>query len=605
MIQSFRRLWIYVRPLQRDLYLMFALGLMLVAVSGLLPVLFQTMLEVYSKSDLKTFATAFNAWPLKYLGWNPLDLETRKLIIFLLPISFPILYFLNGIIKYLHYALLNYLAERITAAIRRDLVEKILRLNLTYHGSLERGSGGLLSRVFNDTALLQLGLNFYVDLLREPFQAVFYLGIMFWMDWKLTLFSLLFLPFFLLITKQVSRSLRKYGILGREAMEDLTSILKESIDGVRVVQSFNLEKEMSGRFKTFLAHYLSTAKNIILREQAVSPINEFVISFLVMGFAYYSIDQVVNHGAEGAKYLAFLLTAGLLQAPIKKLQDAGVKIQQSIVVTERVFAILDSTSEVIEAKFPKPFPAKWQTVRFENVSFRYGEELTLKKINLTVKRGEVIALVGESGSGKSTIVNLLERFYDPAEGRIFIDDIPLNEIGLKALRANVALVTQDVFLFRDTIERNIQAGDFAKPIEGVEPAAKLANATTFISLTPQRFKSQVGERGSFLSGGEKQRISIARAIFKSAPILILDEATSALDSVSEMEVQKGLNHLMEGRTAFVIAHRLSTVFNADRILVMKKGEIVEQGTHQELVAKGGEYNSFFQLQVNQSERTRV
>ncbi|MEK7355333.1 MAG: ATP-binding cassette domain-containing protein, partial [Bdellovibrionota bacterium] len=307
-------------------------------------------------------------------------------------------------------------------------------------------------------------------------------------------------------------------------------------------------------------------------------------------------------GIDGARFVSFLVAAGLLQAPIKKLQDAGVKIQQSVVVTERVFSILDSTSEVPQAKNPRPFPRDWKTITFKNVSFKYGGELTLKNVNLTVKRGEIVALVGESGSGKSTLVNLLERFYDPTSGEILIDDVPLDQIDLRDLRHNVALVTQDVFLFRDTIERNIHAGDFGKKIDDVEKSAKLANAHSFISATPARYKSPVGERGSFLSGGEKQRVSIARAIFKDAPILILDEATSALDSVSEMEVQKGLQHLMEGRTAFVIAHRLSTVFNANRILVMKKGEIVEQGNHETLVASGGEYHRFFQLQVSQGER---
>jgi ATP-binding cassette, subfamily B, bacterial MsbA len=267
-----------------------------------------------------------------------------------------------------------------------------------------------------------------------------------------------------------------------------------------------------------------------------------------------------------------------------------------------VFSILESKSEVPQATNPRPFPRDWKTITFKGVSFKYGGELTLKSIDLTVRRGEVIALVGESGSGKSTLVNLLERFYDPTSGEILIDDVPLGQIDLRELRHNVALVTQDVFLFRDTIERNIHAGDFSKPLAGIESAAKLANAHSFISSVPHAYQAPVGERGSFLSGGEKQRVSIARAIYKDAPILILDEATSALDSVSEMEVQKGLQHLMEGRTAFVIAHRLSTVFNADRILVMKKGEIVEQGTHETLVASGGEYHRFFQLQVNQGDR---
>lgn len=593
MIQSFKRLWPYLRPYGRDLTVMFLLGLGVTLVGGTVPIIVKWLFAIYERKDLELLQQ-LPGWVHHFL---PPTEENRQAVARVLPLVFPTLFFCYGLLRYLHYSLLNYTAERVIAGIRMDLVRKVLRLNLTYHGSLERGSGGLISRVFNDTNLLQQGLNFYADLIREPIQAGIFLIYMLREDWKLTLLALLFLPFFILVTKQVGRSLRKYGNLGRESMEDLTATLKESVDGVRVVQSFNLESEMVRRFETHLLQYLRTAKKIVMREQAVSPVNEFAISFLLMGFAYYSIQAVMQEGMSGASFVSYVVAAGLLQAPIKKLQDASVKIQQSVVVTERVFSILESRSEVPETKSPRAFPKNWKEIKFRDVSFSYGGELNLKCINLTIKRGEVIALVGESGSGKSTLVNLLERFYDPTKGEILIDDTPLGDFSLKELRANVALVTQDVFLFRDTIARNVQAGDFSKDVSGVETAARLANAHGFISATAKGYQSPVGERGSFLSGGEKQRVSIARAIFKDASILILDEATSALDSVSEMEVQKGLNHLMEGRTAFVIAHRLSTIFNADRILVMKKGEIVEEGSHEELLAKGGEYHNFFQLQT--------
>jgi ATP-binding cassette subfamily B protein/subfamily B ATP-binding cassette protein MsbA len=593
MIQSFKRLWPYLRPFGRDLTLMFLLGLGVTLVGGTVPVIVKWLFAIYERKDLELLQQ-LPGWVHSFL---PPTEENRQAVARVLPLVFPALFFCYGLLRYLHYSLLNYTAERVIAGVRMDLVRKVLRLNLTYHGSLERGSGGLISRVFNDTNLLQQGLNFYADLIREPIQAMIFLAYMLREDWKLTLLALLFLPFFILVTKQVGRSLRKYGNLGRESMEDLTATLKESVDGVRVVQSFNLESEMVRRFEAHLRQYLGTAKKIVMREQAVSPVNEFAISFLLMGFAYYSIQAVMQEGMSGASFVSYVVAAGLLQAPIKKLQDASVKIQQSVVVTERVFSILESRSEVPETKSPRAFPNNWKEIKFRNVSFSYGGELNLKNINLTIKRGEVVALVGESGSGKSTLVNLLERFYDPTQGEILIDNTPLGEFRLSELRANVALVTQDVFLFRDSIARNIQAGDFSKDASGVEAAARLANANGFISATAKGYQSPVGERGSFLSGGEKQRVSIARAIFKDASILILDEATSALDSVSEMEVQKGLNHLMEGRTAFVIAHRLSTVFNADRILVMKKGEIVEEGSHEELLARGGEYHNFFQLQT--------
>lgn len=580
---------------------MFAFGYLLTFLTGLTPFFATILFEVWSKSNQSVLDRILTPSMIAHFPF--LAGLTREKIAMVLPFALPVLYALIGIVRYTHYVLLNYTAERVTAGLRMDMVRKIMRLNLTYHGSLERGSGGLISRVFSDTTLLQQGLNFYVDLLREPVQLVVFIGTLLFLDWKLTLYVIVFLPFFLLVTKQVSRSLRKYGAFGRESMEDLTATLKESVDGIRVVQSFNLEREMESRFKRFMTEYLQTAKSIIKREQAVSPFNEFMISFLVAAFAYYSIHQVLFHNANGAAFIGFFAAAGLMQESIKKLQDAGVKIQQSIVANQRVFDVIESTSEVPEPVQPKPFPRDWKTITFKDVTFGYGHEQTLHGINLIVRRGEVIALVGESGSGKSTMVNLLERFYDPTGGQILIDDTPLDQISLKELRNNVALVTQDVFLFRDTIARNIQAGNFEKTSDRAEAdriaeaAAKSANAHSFISSTPQGYSNQVGERGSFLSGGEKQRVSIARAIYKDAPILILDEATSALDSVSEMEVQKGLQHLMAGRTAFVIAHRLSTVFSADRILVMKKGAIVEQGTHASLLDAKGEYARFFQLQA--------
>jgi ATP-binding cassette subfamily B protein/subfamily B ATP-binding cassette protein MsbA len=603
MTQSLIRLWPYIRPFRRDIIAMFLLGLFVTLFSGLVPVLVQVLLEIYNHTQMESLQRILPEWVLTRF---PLNAENRLLVAHYMPFGFPIAFALLGLARFGHYAMLNYISERIIASIRMDLVRKILRLNLTFHGSLERGSGTLISRVFNDPVLLQQGLNFYVTLIREPIQGLVYLSYMIWLDWRLTLCSLVFMPFFIIITKGASRSLRKYGILGREAMEDLTAVFKDSLDGTRVVQSFNLESEMESRFQRTLDHYLMTARKIIMREQAVSPLNEFVISFLVMGFALYSINQVLNGDADSSKFIAFLAAAGFLQAPIKQLQDTGVKIQQTIVVVERLFEVIDSPLEVKEASQPLPFPHDWRRIQFRNVEFSYGGETVLKRINLTVNRGEVIALVGESGSGKSTLVNLLERFYDPTSGEITIDGVPIQNIGLKDLRHNIALVTQDVFLFRDSIARNIQAGDFAKGaampgrelLSEVEHAAQLANAKSFIDRMPQGFESPVGERGSFLSGGEKQRVSIARAIFKDAPILILDEATSALDSVSELEVQKGLQHLLANRTAFVIAHRLSTIFHANRILVLKKGEIVEDGDHATLLAKGGEYFGFYNLQMS-------
>ncbi|HVK60869.1 MAG TPA: ABC transporter ATP-binding protein [Bdellovibrionales bacterium] len=602
MRESLRRLWPYIRPFKRDVALTFLLGFGVSIFSALVPVLGNILIASYSAEDFEASWSKMPDWLAPHF---PYSLENKSLVLTWLPYTFPVLFLCLGIFRVLNSTYLVYTTERIIGAVRMDLMRKLVRLNLNFHGSFERGSGGIISRVFSDTQLLQQGLGFYSELIQQPIQAMLYLSYMLWLDWQLTLVSLIFLPFFATITRQVSKSLRKYSAMGRDAMEDMTAVLKDTIDGVRVVQSFNLEGEMEGRFRSTLNHYLQTVKKVTLREVGVSPINEFAVSFLLMAFAIYSIDRTLEGTKTSADFVSFILAAGMLQAPIKKLQDVGVRIQQTVVITQRVFEILGSSKEVPQTQSPRPFPVGWQKIVFKDVSFSYGGETVLKNVNLTVKRGEMIALVGESGSGKSTLVNLLERFYDPTSGEILIDDVPITQLSLQELRHNVALVTQDVFLFRDSIARNIHAGDFQKSADGVENAAKLANAMSFIANTPKGFESPVGERGSFLSGGEKQRVSIARAIFKDAPILILDEATSALDSVSEMEVQKGLSHLLEHRTSLVIAHRFSTIFNANRIVVMKKGRIVEEGTHESLLAKQGEYHRFFELQMNHDERTRV
>lgn len=589
--KSLRQLWPLIRPYKSKLFFIFGCGLIIslcnVAQTALVKLLFGEVFEM-KRTSLEFFGVQIGVW--------------------LVPLMFPVLYLIWGAARYLHYLVLIMVNERIIADLRTRAVDQAVRLNLSFHSQFESGSGGLMSRILNDTQVLQVGLSFFGDVLREPLIALFLLIYMLYLDWKLTFALLAFLPVFVFLTRQIGKSLRKYGHVNRQALEEVTAQIKENLDGIRVIQSFGLEDKMGSRLKASMEHYIETRRKIVSREEAVSPINEFLASNLVMGLVLYMMSLILNSKASASEFLAFLFAAGQLQNPIKRLQESLVRVQQTVVVTDRLFSLIHSEDRVSEPKHPAPWPKDFKKIEFKNIRFRYksNQEVpreVLKGLNFTVQRGEVIALVGSSGSGKSTLVNLLERFYDPTEGQITIDETPLQNFSLSELRSKIALVTQDVFLFRDSIAANIESGSGQWSVSltperksKIEEAARHAHASDFVSQLKGGLAAGVGERGGMLSGGEKQRISIARAFFKDAPILILDEATSALDSVSEQEVQKGIQELMQGRTVFVIAHRLSTVREADRILVMKDGMIVESGQHEELLKKNGEYAKFHQIQ---------
>lgn len=502
-----------------------------------------------------------------------------------------------AVARYFHIYTMNVIAESIVNSVRLRLQRKFMRLNQGFHGNYESGSGGLMSRILNDVKVIQDGLRMVADIFREPLLAILLFANLLRINWRLTLTVIVVLPFILWFLRQISKSLRKYVLHSQDHLEKITSTVKESLDGVRIIQSFNLEKMMEGRLQGQSDEYLGLRRKIHSRIEVMGPVTEFVATCLVLGIFYYFSVDIVRGLAAPNDAINYIVCMIALNLPLKKFQESYVRIQETVVATNRVYSILDEASEVPTSSGFKPFPTQWQRIVFKHVDFSYGNSQILKDINLEIRRGEQIAFVGESGSGKSTLVNLLSRFYDPTAGEILIDDIPLKQIDLKDLRRHVAMVNQDVFLFSDTIARNIQAGDFDRTSGPFEEAARSANASDFIQRLPQSFQSRVGDRGNLLSGGEKQRISIARAIYKDAPILILDEATSALDSASEQEVQKGLDQLMKGRTSLVVAHRLSTVQNADRILVLKDGRVHEDGRHDQLLAKEGVYKRFWNLQT--------
>lgn len=524
---------------------------------------------------------------------NKIDLLRDSLGILLL------LSILKAPSRYIHIYKMNMVAERVSQSLRKQLQSKFMRLSLSFHNNYTHGSGGLISRIFTDVINIQHGLRMFADFFREPVVFVALLSYLFYLNWKLTFFVILALPPILYFLRQMSRSMRKYGERGQEDLERIASTVKESVDGVRIIQSFNLEKEMEQRFDRDSSAFLASRKTFLRYLELASPISELVVTLLTVAILAYITSEISAGRATTGDFVGYVLAILGLGAPVRKIQESYVRIQETIVAARRVFSIVDDPSIVPQVAQPSPFPKDWKTIELRGLGFKYGANPILNSVSLKINRGDSIAFVGASGSGKSTIVNLLERFFDPTSGEILIDGIPIQNLHLSDLRHHIAMVSQDVFLFSDTIERNIWAGDFSKPKEGVISSAQKANAHDFIMKMPNGYQSRVGDRGNLLSGGEKQRVSIARAFFKDAPILILDEATSALDSASEIEVQKGLESLMKGRTTFVIAHRLATIQNAAKICVLRQGEILETGTHAELLARKGEYSRLFSMQVDQ------
>lgn len=610
MFKTLYRLWPFLRPYKGQALWALFLGVLFAQLNVVMPALAQVIITAFQGLSLPEnydgpMGLAANSQFLKIAkilelpGDHWLFQLTNKQLVTYVAYLFPIYYLVFGVVRYFHFFWIKFIGEKVISDIRLQLMNKFMDLDVLYLGRQKTGSGGLLSRTLNDTIVLQSGLQYYGDLIREPIMGLALFGYLLFINWKLTLGCVIFLPVFATVIRYVSKSLREFGHQSQESLEEVTKTLKEGLDGVRVIQSFNLQETIKNRFKNQVHDYLNKRRKIIKREELGSPINEWFAALLVCGICLFQAELILTGESDVAGFIAFLIGAGLLDKPVKKTQQAVIRVQQNIVALERLNEVLASETEVEEPLDPREFPDSWDSIQFNNVSFSYNDSKVLDAVNLQIRKGEVVALVGESGSGKSTLAGLLQRFFDPIEGQISIGGISIDEFSTGSLRQNIGYVTQDVFLFDDSIENNIWFGNLNRKREDIKKAAEMANATNFIEATPRGFQSNVGERGGRLSGGEKQRISIARAVFKDPPILILDEATSALDSASEAEVQKGIETLLKGRTALVIAHRLSTIINSDRIIVMKEGKIVEEGTHHSLLEKNAEYARFHRLQYSQ------
>lgn len=527
---------------------------------------------------------------------NDVFVKTDKTMLKMVPLALVGLYMFKGVFRYIQVYLMGSVGQRVIMDIRNRMYEHYQRLSFDYFSANQTGT--MMSRITNDIISMQHSLPVAIDLIRQPFTLVGLISVAFYMEWKLTMFALVIMPVMLLPFAAFTKKLRSYSQKGQEKMGDISAILQETFSGIRVTRAFGMEEHEIKRFKDENKRFMKLRLKTIKYDELSSPINEFVGAIGIGFVIWYGGYQVLEGKSTPGAFFSFLAACALMYNPIKKLNSANAGIQESMAAAERVFKLLDTEPSVKEKDGAVTTNEIKEGIEFKNVSFRYHEEAVLNGINLKVKAGEVVAIVGESGGGKSTLVSLIPRFYDVTEGAISIDGIDIRDLSFTSLRKLTAVVSQETFLFNDTIKNNIAYLPERESIQldAVIAAAKAANAHDFIMAMPDGYDTVIGERGVRLSGGQKQRLSIARALLKNSPVLILDEATSSLDAESEHLVQDALNKLMKGRTTFVIAHRLSTIQHADRILALSRGRIVEEGRHEELLTRNGEYARLYSRQ---------
>ena len=516
-----------------------------------------------------------------------------------IPLAIIGIFIMKGFFDYGQAFLMSYVAQKIIADLREKIYSHVQSLSLSFF--TKNPTGTLMSRILNDVGMVQGAVTDAVTgLLKDLFTIIGLVAVIFYRDWRLALIAILVFPLAVYPIVKFGRKLRSYSTRSQTSMAELSTILLETITGTRIVKAFNMEDYERKRFAKENQRLFGIQIKSV-RVRAIShPLMEFLGGVGIACIVFYGGYNVIQGTATPGTFFSFLAALLMLYEPVKRLSGVNNTVQQGLAAAARIFEVLDTVPEVQDKPGARTLPAVSRGVEYQEVSFKYEEDWVLKNINLRIPAGEKVAFVGASGGGKTTLVNLLPRFYDVTAGRILIDGVDIRDYRVESLRAMIGIVTQQTILFNETVRDNIAYGKMGQPPEEIVKAAQAAFADGFIRNLPRGYDTVIGEQGVKLSGGERQRISIARAILKNAPILILDEATSSLDSESEVEVQKALEYLMEGRTTLVIAHRLSTVREANRIVVISSGEIVEVGTHEELMEKEGEYKKLYLLQFKDS-----
>lgn len=514
-----------------------------------------------------------------------------------LPIAILAVAVLKGVFNYGQNYLMNYVGNQSVADIRNELVLQLMRLPVGFHDA--NTTGRLMSRVSNDVSLMANAVaGVLKDLFQQGLTFVAMLGVIFYQNWKLAAASIVVVPVSAYTMARMGRRLRKLAAIGQERVGDMNSVLQEALAGVRIVKAFGQEAYEADRFKRSNTAYLGTSMKAIQVSALASSHMEVIGVVGVAAIIWYGGYLVIHGSMTPGAFFSFLAAMFMAYTPIRRLAGANNTVQQALAGAERVFAVLDLEPEHSRDHGRMELPAIRHTLEFRNVTFRYegSERPALAGINLTVAAGEVVALVGSSGSGKSTLVSLVPRFYDPTEGAILLDGTDIREGTLASLRRQIGIVSQDTVLFDDSVRNNIAYGRSDVADEQVRDAARAAYADEVVQRLPEGYQTLIGENGVKLSGGERQRLAIARAILRDPPLLILDEATSSLDSESERIVQLALANLMKNRTTLVVAHRLSTIQKADRIVVLDRGRIVETGKHEDLLQRGGLYKRLHAIQ---------
>jgi subfamily B ATP-binding cassette protein MsbA len=521
----------------------------------------------------------------------------------LLPFALIALFVFRGACRFVQQFCITYAGQLGVQNIRNEIYLRNMRLSLRFFNN--HPTGVLMARVLNDVSMMQNGLSeILMSVFRDSLTALGLLGLVFYLDWKLAIITLVVVPLMIFPTKIIGRHIKRLAKLGLERISDISCILQETFSGIKVIKAFGLEEREVDKFKSANLKFLNFARKTLKYEAMHTPIMEIITSFGIAGVIWFGGSHVLSGEMTADAFISFVVAMGMIYSPIKKLLNVYSIVQRSLGAAERVFDIIDEKPEITDIPDALSLERARGEVEFRDVSFSYNNEPILVQVNLSAKKGEVIALVGPSGAGKTTLVSLLPRFYDVGSGSIRIDGIDIRELKHFDLLQQIALVDQETILFNETIANNIKYGKTDATDEEVERAARAAYAHDFISEMPDVYQTNIGDRGVRLSGGQKQRLCIARAILKNAPILILDEATSALDTESEQMVQQAINNLMSNRTTFVIAHRLSTILHADTIVVLDKGAVVEQGSHHQLLEAGGLYKKLYTMQF-QGEGTDV